>query len=171
MDGTSNSPDPGGLGPAEPGPLDDVDATILSEVRSLWGRVDPVPAGLAERAKFALTMHSLEAELAELTRPELALTRLDEDEVARAESVTFTSSRASLLVTVTVLGGSTARLDGWVTVAGAVVQVHTDAGEQVTTADDAGRFTFDEVRRGPVRFAVWPDGPQQRPVVTPPVDV
>jgi hypothetical protein len=49
--------------------------------------------------------------------------------------------------------------------------VHTDAGEQVTTADDAGRFTFDEVRRGPVRFAVWPDGPQQRPVVTPPVDV
>ena len=116
-------------------------------------------------------MHSLEAELAELTRPEPALTRLDQDEVARAESVTFTSSRASLLVTVTVLGASTARLDGWVTVAGALVRVHTDEGEQVTTADDAGRFTFDEVRRGPVRFAVWPDGPQQRPVVTPPVDV
>jgi hypothetical protein len=173
MDGTTSGPEPRGSDPLDgplDGPLDDLDATLLAEVRALWGRLDPVPAGLAERSKFALTMHSLEAELAELTRPEPALTRLD-DEVAHAESVTFTSSRASLLVTVTVLGSTTARLDGWVTVAGAVVRVHADDGEQVTTADDAGRFTFDEVRRGPVRFALWPDGPQQRPVVTPPVDV
>jgi hypothetical protein len=165
MDGTTDRPDP-----FAQEPLDDLDDRVLAEVRSLWSRLDPVPAGLAERAKFALTMHSLEAELAELTRPEPALTRLDDD-VARAESVTFTSSRASLLVTVTVRGSTTAGLDGWVTVPGAVVRVHTDDGEQTTTADEAGRFTFDEVRRGPVRFAVWPDGPQQRPVVTPPVDV
>jgi hypothetical protein len=170
MDAGSDRPEPVGPGDGEPGPLDELDSAVLAEVRALWGRLDPVPAGLAERAKFALTMHSLEAELAELTRPEPALTRV-EDEVAQAESVTFTSSRASLLVSVTVLDTTTARLDGWVTVAGAVVRVHTDQGEQVTTADDAGRFTFDGVRRGPVRFAVWPDGLQQRPVVTPPVDV
>lgn len=169
-DDARHHPDPTGGEPLGDTPLDSLDATILAEVRDLWGRLDPVPAGLAERTRFALTMHALEAELAELTRPEAALTRLDED-VATAESVTFTSSRASLLVTVTVLDRDTARLDGWVTVAGAVVRVHTDGGEQVVTADDAGRFTFDEVRRGPVRFAVWPEGPQQRPVVTPPVDV
>ena len=168
MDDTPDRPD--ALDALPPEPLDSLDATILTGVRDLWSRLDPVPAGMAERAKFALTMHSLEAELAELTRPEPALTRLD-DELARAESVTFTSSRASLLVTVAVLGPTTARLDGWVTVPGAVVRVHSDDGEQTTTADESGRFTFDEVRRGPVRFAMWPDGPQERPVVTPPVDV
>ena len=48
MDGTTDQPDRGDHG--EPGPLDSLDATILGEVRSLWGRLDPVPAGLAERA-------------------------------------------------------------------------------------------------------------------------
>jgi hypothetical protein len=157
--------------PLDPGPLDDADDAVLRDLRHLWGRLDPAPAGLADRAKFALTMHSLEAELAELTRDELVLTRLDDD-VARAESVTFTSSRVSILVTVSVLSATTARVEGWVTTRGATVRAQTTGGELSETTDDNGRFCFESVARGSVRFVVWPQGDAaERPVVTPSIDV
>jgi hypothetical protein len=155
----------------EPGRIDEIDVAILNDLAGMWGRLDPVPAGLAERTKFALTMHSLEAELAELISAQPALTRLDDD-LARAESVTFTSSRASILVTVEVTSATSVRVEGWVTPAGALVRAHSSLGEQTTTADDTGRFAFDEVARGELRFAVWPEGVEgERPVVTPPIDV
>lgn len=48
--------------------LDDRDQRILDEVRELYARWDPCPAGLNERIKFALTVQALNAEVAELTR-------------------------------------------------------------------------------------------------------
>ncbi len=160
------------MNPAEePGAIDATDVAVLDEIRSVWSRLDPVPAGMAERTKFALTMRALEAEVAELIKPELAVTRLG-DEVARAESVTFKSPRSTVMVTVDVLSDTTVRIDGWVTTPGALVQVHGPDNDQSTTADETGRFAFESVRRGSVQFVVWPEGSRDgRPVVTPSMDV
>ncbi|NNM47308.1 hypothetical protein [Knoellia koreensis] len=153
------------------GPLDDLDVELLHELRQAWSVEDPVPTGLAERVKFAITLHGLEAELAELTSASLVLTRSDA-EVARPESITFASSRADVLVNVSDETATTVRIDGWVTAPGAVVQLHSASGDARTTADDTGRFTFTAVDRGMIRFMLWPDGDRgERPVVTPTIDV
>ena len=49
-------------------PLDDFDSTILDTVAEVFRAADPVPAGLAEDIKFALTVQALHAEVAELQR-------------------------------------------------------------------------------------------------------
>ncbi|HBY24686.1 MAG TPA: hypothetical protein DEG88_15875, partial [Propionibacteriaceae bacterium] len=52
--------------------LDGVDAAILDDVRGMWDDLDPVPAGLEERIRFALNIAAMEAELAELMTMSLA---------------------------------------------------------------------------------------------------
>ncbi len=154
--------------------MDDMDVRNLQEVRAVWSRLDPVPVGMTERIKFALTMQGLEAEIAELIKPELALTRSDRagtDELARAESVTFTSSTLNVMVTIAVVNDTTARVDGWVTTPGAEIRLHVGGLDSTETADDSGRFAFAEVARGAARLVVMPTGENQHPVVTPTFDL
>lgn len=150
-------------------PIDSFDLETLAEVRRLHSRLDPVPEGLADRAKFALTMQGLEAEIAELSQPDLALTR--SDEVARAQSVTFTSSSLDVMVTITVITIDEARVDGWATVPGAEVRLHLSDTDLTETADEAGRFVFATVGRGTARLVVQPVGDEHRPVVTPTFEI
>ena len=82
-------------------PLDALDEQLLLTVRNMHARLDPVPSGLTERIKFELTLAALHAEIAELQQLSPAGVRGDETTYAPTQSVTFTTSRLSLMVTVT----------------------------------------------------------------------
>jgi outer membrane protein TolC len=113
-------------------PLDTLDEQVLLTVRNMHARLDPVPSGLTDRIKFELTLAALHAEIAELQRVSLAGVRADDTAYAPTQSVTFTSSRLSLMVTLTPdrssgaatsHSGPMVRIDGWVTAGGATVEL------------------------------------------------
>ena len=80
--------------------IDARDIANLGHVRDLFGHADPVPSDLAERIKFAITVHALHAEVAELMDSALLTTRGAEAKVepTPTESVTFTAASVSLMV-------------------------------------------------------------------------
>ena len=161
-------------------PLDALDEQLLLTVRNMHARLDPVPSGLTERIKFELTLAALHAEIAELQQLSPAGVRGDETTYAPTQSVTFTTSRLSLMVTVTapsdgLLDESAAQgtitVDGWVTVAGTVVELRVGDLSLTVTADEHGRFVLEGVPHGPGRFVLRPPGEGERPIITPSVEL
>src|SRR4051794_22090004 len=109
--------------------MDARDLANLGQVRDLFSHADPVPGDLAERVKFAITVHALHAEIAELTDSALLTTRGAEAkglEPTLTDSVTFAAASVSVMVSVGPTGtGDTddrVRVDGWVTTPGAQVE-------------------------------------------------
>lgn len=151
-------------------PMDETDAAILRELREIVGRLDPCPAGLADRVKFALTVKALHAEVAELiSTPQLVLRGAAEEE-AEASTVTFSTDTLSIMVSTAVRPDGTVGLDGWLTCGSADVEIQVDGGVPVATAADAdGRFAVDGLPRGSVRITVRRPG--GRPVVTAPFTI
>lgn len=163
------------------GALDTVDLHALDRLRALWEEADPVPAGLTDRVRFAISLGDLEAEVARLQRegvPEL-LARGDArlDDAQRARTVTFTSDSVTTMVTITDVGapgaGGTVRVDGWSSPgAGLRVELRTGTDTHETVADDHGRFVLDGVPHGMAQLVLRPapgtDGPT---VVTPAIEV
>jgi hypothetical protein len=153
------------------GTPDALDALILQAVRSLYDQVDPVPDGLAERVKFATTVHELEAEVAELLRHPVHMASA-RSEQSTVETITFTSKHLTVMVSVAPAGSARVRIDGWVTGGGVRVELRTDEPLRVTSADAEGRFVFDRVSKGIAQFVLYrelPDGTEEAPVVTPAV--
>ena len=148
------------------GVIDEIDVRALAGLREFYRRTDPMPSGLTDRIKFELTLAALHAEVAQLQ--ELTLSgsgaRADAQPLAPTESVTFTSSRFSLMVTV----GSgpqdapsgTVRIDGWVTGGPADVEVRV-----------GGRFVIEAVPRGSARFVLRPHATDDGPVITPAIEL
>lgn len=158
--------------------IDARDIANLSHVRDLFGHADPVPSDLAERVKFAITVHALHAEVAELMDSALLTTRGAEVTVepTPTESVTFTAASLSLMVS----AGPTdadeledrVRVDGWVTTPGARVEAVTAEGSSSVISDANGRFVLDDLPHGPVHFVVTgPDNEDTRPVITPTIQI
>lgn len=159
-------------------PLDTLDEQVLLTVRNMHARLDPVPSGLTDRIKFELTLAALHAEIAELQRVSLAGVRADDTAYAPTQSVTFTSSRLSLMVTLTAptddpdqARQGTITVDGWVTVAGTVVELRVGNLSLTVTADEHGRFVIEDVPHGPGRFVLHPPGEGERPIITPSVEL
>jgi len=153
-------------------PLDRFDERILAGVREVAARLDPVPAELADDITFALSMQALHAEVAELQRlgAESALVR--SVDYTRAETLTFTSDRLSVMVTITDVDGARVRLDGWVTGAtGVRIELRQQSRSATTTADEDGRFAFASVAHGMVQFVFHPSRDDLRPVITPHVEI
>ncbi|MGB3186271.1 MAG: hypothetical protein WBG76_12865 [Ornithinimicrobium sp.] len=159
------------------GHLDADDARILAEIREISSRVDPVPASLTERVKYAMTVRMLEAEVAELIRMPMAVARSEVGE--RVDSISFTGSRLSLMVSLTTEADGV-RVDCWVTHGGALVEVHRNGGsndagqamEQGQVCDEHGRCVFTELPPGPVHFIVWPDQDKlAQPIITPTINL
>jgi hypothetical protein len=157
--------------------IDARDVSNLQAVRDLYSRADPIPSGLADRMKFALTVHALHAEVAELMDSGLVASR-GADGVAAAptptESVTFGSPSVSIMVSISPAARPGAvRLDGWVTVGGSQVDVVHESGTRRVTTDDNGRFVIDGLPRGAVHFVIRtaPGEPDTRPVITPTVEL
>ena len=159
-------------------PLDTLDEQVLLTVRNMHARLDPVPSGLTDRIKFELTLAALHAEIAELQRVSLAGVRADDTAYAPTQSVTFTSSRLSLMVTLTAptddpdqAREGTITVDGWVTVGGTVVELRGGNLSLTVTADEHGRFVIEDVPHGPGRFVLHPPGEGERPIITPTVEL
>ncbi|KUG53721.1 hypothetical protein AVL62_02855 [Serinicoccus chungangensis] len=152
----------GGVGPQ---PWDEGDVTVLTELRETVTRLDPCPAGLTERIAFALTVRALHAEVAELTREPLALTRGDDDEPDQATTVTFSTDSVSIMVTVTAEHDATARVDGWLTCDVDEIELARPDGRSEWAPVRDGRFVLASVSCGPAYLVVRPPG--GRTVITP----
>jgi hypothetical protein len=152
-------------------PLDELDARILAGIADILGSADPVPAGLADDVKFALTVQALHAEVAELQRVG-AETALARSEYTRTQTMTFSAEALSVMVTLSPIDADEVRVDGWVTGHESPVRVELRAEARTIAAevDDDGRFTIDPAPRGLVRFVFLPEG-DVRPVITPTVEI
>ena len=158
--------------------IDARDIANLGHVRDLFGHADPVPSDLAERIKFAITVHALHAEVAELMDSALLTTRGAEAKVepTPTESVTFTAASMSLMVTAGPMDSDESedrvRVDGWVTTPGARVEAVTSEGSSSVISDANGRFVLDDLPHGPVHFVVTDPGNEDtRPVITPTIQI
>jgi len=153
-------------------PIDADDERALRLVRAHLDVVDPVPADLAERVKFAMTVASLEAEVAHLISDAMELAAVRTTEYDRATTVTFESGSLSIMVTLEAGERTATRLRGWVTAPGAEVELRERSRSSVTTADDEGRFVFEGVERGTVNLVIrLHDEPGARPVITPGIEL
>jgi hypothetical protein len=157
-----------------PEPLPAADQELLDAVRRMWERTDPVPGDLAERVTFALQLQDMEAELLRLEQELLAPAGARAEEFAR--TVTFISESLSVMVMIGVPGPEGIRIDGWVTDGGRLrVVLRGSSGEMSTTADDDGRFAFDNLGPGMIQLIFEPTPGAQvelrRRVITPAIQV
>jgi hypothetical protein len=155
-------------------PIDDVDGRALATLRRIYEVGDPVPPSLLERVKFAITLDDLEAEVARLQREaDTEPVAARSEDVLKAQTVTFTSETLTTMVTITPLATGGVRLDGWAT-PGAGLGVELRVGETTlrTTADEDGRFVFEEVANGLAQFVLRPSGDAgHNAVVTPAIEL
>lgn len=154
------------------GAIDEVDAELLLRTARMFDTLDPVPPGLVDRINFGLTLDALHAEIAELQRSsELAGVRAEAG--GDVQTVTFTSTTLTTMITVTPTSGDRVRIDGWIAPGGSVtVEFRGRAESRETAADDDGRFVFDDVPRGLAQFVLRPSGKTHpRPVVTPAIEI
>jgi hypothetical protein len=168
---SAKSPRPG-LAELAAASVDDEDVRVLQRVAAVYAAVDPVPSGLVDRIAFGMTLDALHAEIAELQRSGELVGVRSSDSV-EAQSVTFTSSNLTTMVTISVVSADRVRIDGWAA-PGRGLSVELRVGDQSmqTTADEDGRFVFEDVPRGLAQFVLRPASVGgQPPVITPAIEI
>ncbi|HJQ44134.1 MAG TPA: hypothetical protein VJ831_13680 [Jatrophihabitantaceae bacterium] len=152
--------------------IDAEDIRVLALVAAMYDAVDPVPSSLVERVQFGITLDALHAEIAELQRGG-DLVGVRGDEVTEAQTITFTSSSLTTMVTITPTSTDLVRIDGWITPgAGVSVELRLESGSRHTEADEDGRFVLDGVTRGYAQFVIRPRSASgQSAVVTPSIEL
>jgi hypothetical protein len=152
-------------------PIDELDLDVLQRTARMFGALDPVPAGLVDRVNFGLTLEALHAEVAELQRSaSLAGVRAEAD--STGETVTFSSSSLTTMITVTPTSGDRMRIDGWIAPSAVVsVELRARTGSRHAVSDEDGRFVFEDVPRGLVQFVLRPDADERHTVVTPAIEI
>lgn len=158
------------------GPLDDRDRDLLAGIARAAAALDTLPAGLVERATFAVALEELEVEVAsirESTRPDrdVAGVRGTDDP---ATTMTFTAGEVALTIAVVASGQGRHRMDGWITSEHPVtvtLRLGDDSRRRTTVAD--GRFVFEDVPAGMVQVLVagTDDEPAATTVATPVFEV
>jgi hypothetical protein len=149
------------------GALDALDDRLLDDLRHLHTTLDPVPADLADRVKFAMSVAALEAQVADLVSS-ATLETVRAAEYDRAHTVTFTADDLSVMVSIE--GGSSTRVDvvGWVNEPEVEVELRERGRTRSTVVDEDGRFSFAAVERGLVSFVLRRQGqPSAPPIITP----
>jgi hypothetical protein len=145
--------------------LDGLDADILARVARVHARLDPPPADLNERVRFAIALEDIDVEVSRLAAEELVGS--GPRGVDRTRTVTFDSPSLTIMVSVSDVGdvrrGTDAgahgvRLDGWLAPAAPLrVELRVPGGpSRSVLADDVGRFVFDGVARGLAQLLVHP---------------
>jgi hypothetical protein len=135
-------------------PIDEYDLEALTAVADLYGRIDPVPAGLIDRTWFRIEMEGINAEVARILEEDrLDLAAVRGHEVTHG--ITFQSASLFIKIIITRRSDGTVRLDGWLAPAGThLVDVRAASGTVQTRADAEGRFAFPRVARGHIRLLV-----------------
>lgn len=153
------------------GEIDEVDVDLMRQTAAIFDALDPVPDGLVDRINFGLTLEALHAEIAELQRSaSLVGVRAEAD--SAVESITFTSSSLTTMITITPTSGDRVRVDGWIAPGGVVsVELRARTETRETSSDEDGRFVFEDVPRGLAQLVLRPAGDDSRPVVTPAIDI
>lgn len=153
-------------------PLDELDGRLMTEIASLYSVIDPVPTDLVERLKFAMTLDALNAELAELQQLPLEAVGARGIGTSEVKTLTFTSDSLTTMVSIGPAGPDRVRIDGWCA-PGAGVQVELRQVDivQTVSADEDGRFVFEDVPHGLTRFKIQLTDPTHPPVVTPAVEL
>ena len=134
--------------------MDDLDFEILDGIRALFDRVDPMPADLPERVRFALAMRVLETEVARLA--------VEEDSrlvgargAEQSRTVTFDSASLSIVVRIEENKNGSVRIDGWLAPPQPrEIEMQTPAETLSVSSDGQGRFAFAEVPPGTARLVV-----------------
>lgn len=153
--------------------LDETDRRLLTEIAGLYTRLDPPPAHLAERSKYAMTVAAHQAEVAQLITNETLAVRDDATLSDLGMRVTFNAGDVSVMVRESDPTGERATLDGWVTPPEATIEIHCRDVVRRVQADASGRFVLPDLPRAGWWLVIWPDGPRGhlRPVVTPTVEM
>ena len=147
---------------------------LADELRQMWERLDPGPAGLAERAVFALEVEGFSRDDLD---SELELMRLQQGEAvgagARGEdevrTVTFGSESMTVMLAISDVEGGH-RIDGWVAPGGRRgIEVRTSTGSSREECDETGRFALSFVPPGHFQLVLvgQDEAEVQRAVVTP----
>ena len=143
-------------------PPDDLDLDILARI----ARDDPPPPDLDERVLFALALTDLDAEVARLAAESPALARAGE----QARTVTFDASSRTVMITIVERSDNLVRVDGWLAPGAALtveLRLPEPAASRLVTADETGRFVFDEGPHGLAQLLVHPPAAGAPRVVTP----
>jgi hypothetical protein len=151
-------------------PIDDLDGEILGRLAAGFAVLDPPPAHLDDLVLFTTDLDELDVEVARLGVDEVAGSGARATEHAR--TVTFDAESRTVMITIVDReGGDHVRIDGWLAPGGPLgveLRAQEPAPARFVTADETGRFVFDEVAHGLVQLVVRPhresDGPS---VVTP----
>jgi hypothetical protein len=152
-------------------PLDTVDATIIEALRDVHETLDPMPGDLLDRIKFAMSVASLEAQVAEIVSESVtaAVRGTDYD---RADTVTFASDGLSVMVSIEHSGAARADIVGWASEGDLEVELRERSRTRTTTTDEDGRFTFAGVERGLVNFVLRRGGDDTgAPIITPAIEI
>ncbi len=154
-------------------PLDEKDYALLDALRALHAELDPVPAGLTDDIKFALTVQALHAEVAELTRLSADSALVRSVDYTRAETLTFTGGAFTTMVSIVGIGPDDVRIDGWVTGGPVRIELRERSRTSSVEVDEEGRFAFEPVSRGMVQFVLYPldEATGGKPVITPSIEV
>lgn len=138
------------------------EAPLLEEFREVLDVLDPVPDDLVEEIKFALTVRLLDAEVAALTAATVPVLRTVADS---PPSITFSAANLSVMLSVSEDGDGLVRLDGWVTLGGAEIDVHRPdvASPALASAvsDSRGRFVIAGLPHGRMCFVIRDGRPEQ----------
>ena len=162
-------PEPGRRLPPADEPLDDTDFGVLGDIRELFEAVDPMPADLPERIRFALALRDLEVEVARLAEEDQLTVAARGKEQAR--TITFDSDSLTIMIRIDANRDGSVRVDGWLAPPQSrQVEIKTTADPLTAASDAQGRFAFARVPSGMAQLIVHspePSSGDTRSVVTP----
>jgi hypothetical protein len=150
-------------------PLDGDDLAILDRLAVIHGLIDPPPADLDERVRFAVALREVDVEVARLAGEVLVGSGARASE--RTRTITFEADSRTVMVTIVDRPDGLVRLDGWLAPAAPLrveLRFPEPAPARSLIADETGRFVFDEVPHGLAQLLVHPpEGATGPGVVTP----
>lgn len=153
------------------GALDAVDAQLLERLKHLHEVLDPAPADLADRVRFAMSVAALEAEVAEIVSS-ATLETVRSTDYDRADTVTFASDGLSVMVSIEHGPSTRADIVGWVSEGNVEVELRERGRTRTTMVDEEGRFSFTAVERGLVNFVLRRRGDSEAPtIITPAIEL
>ncbi|HKJ57248.1 MAG TPA: hypothetical protein VJ978_14825 [Nitriliruptoraceae bacterium] len=141
-------------------PLDTGDRRVLADLARIHGHLDPVPADLAARARFAVAMAEVEAEVARLVSTDHgagARAGVRSSGAATARTITFSTDDHTLTLMIGGSGHGRRRLDGWIAGgagSAALVGLRMVGSTVDVEVSDEGRFGVDDMPEGMAQVSV-----------------